>query len=370
MSESTENNNTVENTTAEETQEFSLKSFSYKLKKRPVSKGSVGSLWLSTQFCFQNVDPKSPFGQKFMQLEGKLKPLLDAVNKLFVEHYCEAGYMGDIICTVFLDDFRGKSFVRGSNRDHIQANLVTVIECLLHRLRYWHRRMERSGWNGRFSADQLAFQEQLENILKLVPEQVEETFLVRRREEEQKDESKESTVGEAESTENATTNEVMEEEEEDGDKFDKTKFRKVHKFVEPLVKEIEDVVREAVLAQRQASADNNTKQNDSRVPRKQSKYVRGQKRREMKRAGSKDNNKEGDNEWKEQGSKGGYEHVKKWMNKKEKSTKATDLRSEESEDKNAEQVNDSSNKFDALAAETMEYEGATKEMAAVSRETE
>lgn len=348
MTESTEN--TVENATVEETQEFSLKSFSYKLKKRPVSKGSVGSLWLSSQFCFQNVDPESPFGQKFMQLEGKLKPMLDAINKLFVDFYCENGHMGEIIYTVFLDDFRGRSFVRGSNRDHLQANLVTVVECLLHRLRYWHRRMDNNGWNGRFSGDQLAFQEQLGDVLKLVPEQVEEVFLVRRKEEDQQrakeDETKEVVAAE-------------EEEEEEGNKFDKTKFRKVHKYVEPLVQEIEDVVREAVLAQRQASADNNTKQNVSKVPRKQSKYIKGQQRREMKRECKKGDKKD-NSEWKEQGSKGGYEHVKKWMGKtggqlggkKEKSTQSKDESSEQVE----EEVKDSSNKFDALATEVVAEE--------------
>jgi hypothetical protein len=332
MSESVENQEVTTNTVEGGEQEFSLKSFSYKLKRRPVSKGSVGSLWIATQFCFRKIDPKSPFGQKFMTLEDKLEPLLNAVNQLFVDYYCETGYTGDLIYSVFLDDFRGRSYVRGSNRDHLNANLATVVECLLHRLRYWHRRLERSGWNGKFWSEQNQFQDRLADLLTLVPDQVEETFLVRNREEEKtnaSDNTNEEETGENESTGDNKGDNGENEEEED---YDRTKFRKVRKFVEPFVKEIEDVVREAVLAQRQATAENNVKQaKTSRpVPRKQSKYVKGKQRREMKKM-EKDQNEEdnGDGgEWQEQNKNhpkekksqknNGYKNVMKWVEKKEK----------------------------------------------------
>lgn len=313
MSESTEN-----------IEEFSLKSFNYKLKKRPVSKGSIGSLWLVTHFCFQNVDHKSPFGEKFMKLESKLQPLLNSVNNLFVDFYSENGYMGDMIYTIFLDDFRGKSFIKGSTRDHLNVNLVTAVECLLHRLRYWQRRLDNNGWNGKYWSQQIAFKERLDEILSLVPEQVEETFLVRLRENND--------------DENVEMNNEVDQE------FDDTKFKTVHKYVEPLVKEIEDVVREATFAQRQAN-NKNPRQENNQSPKKQSKYVRGKQQREMKR----NEKQELDKDWKDTKSKNvkinkkRYSHIqKKWSGK---TNETNNVQPTESDENN--------NKFNALTTENV-----------------
>lgn len=272
-----------------DTSEISLRSYNYYLKQN-VRNGSLGSLYVACQLHFEKVQPGSPFGQKFLLIKEKISPLLEGVNKLFVKYNTDKGEMGSLILGIFLEDFRDRCFVRGGNVAQIspKTKIYSLVEAILHHLRYWDEKLTKSGWRGRFWDSQMAFQNDLHKLVESLPPVKEETFLIKKRENSENEDgdgpaehkgndiaSEEDAVPEAEmARDNA--------EVKDGS-YDATKFRKITRTVEPLVREIEDMVREAVIAKRLApqkprpmrTTDENQRENHRENPRILQKSFKG-----------------------------------------------------------------------------------------------
>ena len=222
-------------------QPLSLSSFSYKLKNKKSRNGSLGSLWTAIKMCFDKIDPETAYGKKFNTIKEKVTPLMVGLNKLFVDYYCETGDQGSLIFSLFLEDFRGKCYVKGGNKDHFQAYVSTLVAVLLHHLRYWENRLDKRGWNGKYWDTMMEFHEELKTVLTCVPERREETVMVRKRKEDDEEEHEE-------------------EQEESEEEVDDSKLElvQVQRLVEPLVTEIDDIVREAYALQRQAPKQSKT----------------------------------------------------------------------------------------------------------------
>lgn len=194
----------------------SLDAFKYKMYKVPVREGCLGSLVVAGRRCFREIDRETVFGNKFMELDTVVSDLFAKVESLFSKYYTEAGELADLVRAVFMDRFRGKCFVFQSHRDHFKTRITTVVEVLIHHLRYWLRVLEKNGWKGKTWTEQLNFVSDLKSLVDSLPERVEETFEVRSR-----------------------------ENNEEGTK-------KVTRYVEPFVRNMETTIREALQAQREA----------------------------------------------------------------------------------------------------------------------
>ena len=226
---------------------INIDSFNHKLKKRPVKYGSLGSLWLTLKFRFEKINKETAFGNKFSEIENLISPITTSVNELFSNHFDDTGEFSDVLKAMFIDGYNGRCQIRGSNYDHISANITTVVECFIFQLRFWNMKLERNGWKGRFSEKIMDFQSDLNKIVSQIPEPVEETILVKKRENRMNDnwDNNNDQEEEAEAEE--------ENKNEEKDSYDKKNFKQIKIKVEPLVKNIENILRQANFLQKQSN---------------------------------------------------------------------------------------------------------------------
>jgi hypothetical protein len=240
------------------------------------------------------IDPASPFGKVFLEKVGKnVTDLINMIEVKYQESYRNDGTKAHTIFhQVFNESFKLRNRFPGGNFTFgdKKTNIMPVLEGTLRHLRTLSAIL-RSGWRGTHGAYVTELKKSIDEILKLLPEQQEETRMIKewhqrrsfrqmRNENEQPEEDKEAHL----------EDEISEEETPAYQLVERTFL------YEPFLITVKAALGDAILAKRAASTQQKT---ISKPVPQQKEYHQNEYPRKMKTSNTKmTDEKASSDEWK------------------------------------------------------------------------
>ncbi|CAH6421669.1 Hypothetical protein KVN_LOCUS402 [uncultured virus] len=276
--------------------------------KTQIHKGGIATYMVAVCMPFNKIDPESTYGKEFFLIPNVILPLFRKLCNLFqfsVVNFASSSF-GRELHSAFWFHFDHKmvpfnmkrsAFIQNGSDDHFRADISVLLRALLSRLRLYSSLLSTRGWKGKYWADQEEFSEMLRKIVDSLPEQVDEEYFVKKRSEKDTDNQEEEQY-EEENQENEDS-----KNQQSSGKLDSSEYIKKIKKIEPMVREVEEILFKAQEARRLSSdGKTNNKMFINTKKMTVSKQMTNQKPDSRRKPNN--NGQNDDSDWKEIGKKG------------------------------------------------------------------